>query len=1362
MTLHFAQARRGDRASHIPVASLCSADLERNPPSAQRPTWSVQTAAQSRSDRPWWGAGVRGSSHLRQGIALWSAVAMVGVTIAISAGALNVRAAVGTSAGSVSGTGAILVSGVEQTVDLDLTTDGSTAPSTARFSISDGTNTSPGTATCLFIQGSRAAIGVYLPGPGLYGLLAISDNSPGTDTLWLGTPSTSGPVDCTGFQGSGTTLSSGDFTVSTVAPSPTPPSTAGPSPSPSPSGGPLPSPSPSVGPSPTPPTTDPAWANAGSNVDITPAYAGTINPVTVRFGTVSVGGRTTLTTSATGPALPAGYQLGGGNYFDLATTATYGGTVTVCVAYAGIVSGPTNLLHYEGGTWVDITSQIDPASQRICGTTTSLSPFAVAIATSPVVRRTGTQLSLDGQPFRPIGLDIYNANSNGWCSDAMDGSILDASLTAIGAGKNALRAWFFQPLASTAGGRDWAAFDRTLATAKAHGYKVIATLADQWGDCGTTGAGYGYKDAQWYQSAYRAPDPSATVSYRDWVAEVVFRYRNDPTILAWQLVNEPEVLPAKNGDCSTVPEATAESILAAFAADVSGLIRAIDPNHLISLGTLGGGQCGTQGDDYQTVMSIPTLDLCEYHDYTPGQLVPGDQWNGLQRRINQCDALNKPLLVGELGVRPTEAGGTLAERANVVASKLCAQLSAGVAGVFLWNWDKNGSLLNNFEIGPNDPVLDILAPWSDPGHTCAPPSSPGSVVAAAGDGTASVSWAAPSDGGSPITGYAVTSHPSGPMLTVSGDTTTATISLVDDTTYTFTVTATNAAGTSDPSAASSPVTPRAAASPPMTVAQTLPPARTLTTDPGTGPTVSAPVTVAVTVPAGGSVGIAVGGVTESAPTGFTFLGQQVVVSAPAATADVPLQLTFTLNGSLVGARDPATITVYRSEGAGQPVAVPDCNGTAGTASPDPCVADRSVFGGDLQIIVLTSSASTWNLAVDAAPPVVTIDEVSRPYIGATGSSTVTWHANESGSYSVRLGGADCSTGTALAAASYGTAPAPVFLPVAATAFAIGSNAIRVCVTDAALNTGSAGATIIKDTTTPTVTLIALAGPTPTNAPSVTWTVTFSEPVTGVEAANFTLLRLGLGGSPAITGVTGSGATWTVTASSGTGDWLLRLNLGSRTGIADLAGNSLANTLAGKIYQIDRVAPTIAVARPAAGAVYMLGSAVDASFACADELIGSGIASCTATTANGVRINTASVGPKTYTVVALDRAGNGTTRTVSYGVIYAFSGFLGSVANPPTLNSIKAALYVPLVFSLGGNRGLAILAAGSPSSQPINCTTHSATGVLTPAAGALAYSASTGRYTYTWQTSPAWAGTCEQLTMVLNDGTSHIAYFRLTR
>ena len=82
-----------------------------------------------------------------------------------------------------------------------------------------------------------------------------------------------------------------------------------------------------------------------------------------------------------------------------------------------------------------------------------------------------------------------------------------------------------------------------------------------------------------------------------------------------------------------------------WATDVSGLVKSIDANHLVSLGTIGSGQCGADGPRYQAVHAIPTIDLCEYHDYgAPDVGVPGDEFNGLQLRIDQCDALNKPPL----------------------------------------------------------------------------------------------------------------------------------------------------------------------------------------------------------------------------------------------------------------------------------------------------------------------------------------------------------------------------------------------------------------------------------------------------------------------------------------------------------------------------------------------------------------------------------------------------------------------------------------------------------------------------------------------------------------------------------------------
>ena len=93
--------------------------------------------------------------------------------------------------------------------------------------------------------------------------------------------------------------------------------------------------------------------------------------------------------------------------------------------------------------------------------------------------------------------------------------------------------------------------------------------------------------------------------------------------------------------------------------------------------------------------------------------------------------------------------------------------------------------------------------------------------------------------------------------------------------------------------------------------------------------------------------------------------------------------------------------------------------------------------------------------------------------------------------------------------------------------------------------------------------------------------------------------------------------------------------------------------------------------------------------------------------------------------------------------------------------MKASSAVPVTFSLGGNRGTAIFSAGSPTVQQISCTTRAPIGSATAATGTLAYNATTGRYTYTWQTSSTWATTCQQLVVVLGDGTRHPANFRFT-
>lgn len=214
---------------------------------------------------------------------------------------------------------------------------------------------------------------------------------------------------------------------------------------------------------------------------------------------------------------------------------------------------------------------------------------------------------------------------------------------------------------------------------------------------------------------------------------------------------------------------------------------------------------------------------------------------------------------------------------------------------------------------------------------------------------------------------------------------------------------------------------------------------------------------------------------------------------------------------------------------------------------------------------------------------------------------------------------------------------------------------------------------------------------------------------------------------------------------------------------DSAGNSGAGPGSSNMatVQIDSFSPTILITSPTDGGTYIFNAAVASGYSCDDGT--SGVATCAGPVASGANFSTSPVGAHAFTVNATDVAGNPAQVTNDYNVIYNFNGFFQPVDNLPTLNVVKAGQSIPVKFSLNGDQGLNIFAAGYPRSQIIECdSTTVVDGIeetVTAGSSSLSYDPSTDTYTYVWKTDKAWANTCRQLVVKLNDGTYHQANFK---
>ena len=129
------------------------------------------------------------------------------------------------------------------------------------------------------------------------------------------------------------------------------------------------------------------------------------------------------------------------------------------------------------------------------------------------------------------------------------------------------------------------------------------------------------------------------------------KYVDDPAIMSWQIGNEPRAF-----DKAVLPD------FEKWLAEASALIRSLDKNHLISIGSEGSWGCENDWDCYERICKDENIDYCNIHlwpynwswarqDHLREDLpqAKANTKDYIDRHLEICARLNKPLVMEEFG-----------------------------------------------------------------------------------------------------------------------------------------------------------------------------------------------------------------------------------------------------------------------------------------------------------------------------------------------------------------------------------------------------------------------------------------------------------------------------------------------------------------------------------------------------------------------------------------------------------------------------------------------------------------------------------------------------------------------------------------
>lgn len=224
--------------------------------------------------------------------------------------------------------------------------------------------------------------------------------------------------------------------------------------------------------------------------------------------------------------------------------------------------------------------------------------------------------------------------------------------------------------------------------------------------------GEGYKKYVQYVSNFNK-DVRAQELYFNYVRFIVSRinsltgmaYRDDPTIMAWQLCNEPRIFGLSNDEAA---EKANEDGFIGWQRKATALIKSIDKNHLVSTGSEGIIGCDFNEELYEQEHNDPNIDYLTLHiwPYNWRWATKGNLFDALshvyiksqeciEKHLYVANKYDKPLVVEEFGYprdnsfyqagTPTQSRDAFYRFIFTQVSESCER-NAALAGCNFWGW----------------------------------------------------------------------------------------------------------------------------------------------------------------------------------------------------------------------------------------------------------------------------------------------------------------------------------------------------------------------------------------------------------------------------------------------------------------------------------------------------------------------------------------------------------------------------------------------------------------------------------------------------------------------------------------------------